>query len=94
MWKSVYAVLWYLTEGISLHISHMEVQHEQTYDRFLQWLGIKVNKEHNMCSNFSFDITDPQGKSQHVTMGGDDPQRALELAKEMIDMEMSLSAEE
>jgi hypothetical protein len=60
-------------------------------DSYNGW-SIKVSNEPNMCSNFSFDITDPQGKSQHVTMGGDDPERALERAKEMIDMEISFAA--
>ncbi len=60
-------------------------------DSYNGW-GIKVQSEHNLCSNFSFDITDPSGHRQHVTMGGDDAQRALERAKELIDQEISLQS--
>ncbi len=52
---------------------------------------ITVIAEKNMCSNFSFDLTDPYGQTQHITMGGDDEKRALERAKEMIDLEMIMS---
>jgi len=50
---------------------------------------VQVTAEQNMCANFSFDITDSEGKNQHVRMGGDNQQRAMERAKEMIDMEIS-----
>jgi hypothetical protein len=33
------------------------------------------------------------GHSQHVAMGGDNRQRALERAKEMIDMELAMMSE-
>lgn len=46
-----------------------------------------------MCANFSFDITDPAGRSQHVAMGGDDSRRALERAREMIDLELAFAEE-
>lgn len=61
-------------------------------DSYNGW-SIQINSENTMCANFSFDITDPDGKTQHVTMGGDDAQRALERAKEMIDLEISLQQE-
>lgn len=55
---------------------------------------ISVTAEEKMCSNFSFDITDPHGKSQHISMGGDNEQRAFERAKEMIDLEREFNQEE
>ncbi|PHR26203.1 MAG: hypothetical protein COA36_12700 [Desulfotalea sp.] len=57
-------------------------------DSYKGWT-IQVTAEQNMCANFSFDISDPTGKTQHVSMGGDNEQRALERAREMIDMEIS-----
>lgn len=56
--------------------------------------GITVAAEKNMCANFSFDITDPAGRTQHVAMGGDDSYRAMERAKEMIDMERAVAGQE
>ena len=53
---------------------------------------ISVLAAENQCSHFSFDITSPQGGySQHVSMGGLTEKRAIERAREMIDMEISLS---
>lgn len=43
-----------------------------------------------MCSHYSFDLTDPRGKSSHVSMGGDNVERTLERAKEMIDLELEM----
>lgn len=57
-------------------------------DTYKGW-QISVTEEKNMCANFSFDITDPQGHSQHVSMGGDDKQRAFDRAREMIDLEIA-----
>jgi hypothetical protein len=54
---------------------------------------ISVSAESNMCSNFSFDVTDPAGRTQHVGMGGDDERRAMERAKELIDLELALAEE-
>lgn len=54
---------------------------------------ITVKAEKNMCANFSFDITDPAGHSQHVARGGDDSRRALERAREMVDMELTFAEE-
>lgn len=54
---------------------------------------ITVKAENNMCANFSFDITSPEGQRQHVAMGGDNSLRALERAREMIDMELAFSEE-
>ncbi len=54
---------------------------------------ITVKSEKNMCANFSFDITDSEGNTQHVAMGGDNHERAVARAREMIDMEMALGEE-
>lgn len=58
-------------------------------DTYKGWT-ISVKAEKNMCADFSFDITDPSGRSQHVAMGGDNQQRAMERAREMIDMELAI----
>lgn len=55
---------------------------------------ISVTAKDNQCSHFSFDITSPSGYSQHVPMGGITDQRAIERAREMIDMEIALADEE
>lgn len=55
---------------------------------------ISVEREHNMCSNFRFDITDPSGKNLHNSLGGDTALRAFERAREMIDTEISFTEEE
>ncbi|MGI9536113.1 MAG: hypothetical protein ACR2PB_03520 [Desulfocapsaceae bacterium] len=52
---------------------------------------ITVKAENNMCANFSFAITSPEGHRQHVAMGGDNSKRANERAREMIDMELSFA---
>ncbi len=39
------------------------------------------------CSSFCFDIISPDGKKQHVAMAGDTRDRAMERAREMIDLE-------
>lgn len=54
---------------------------------------INVGREKNMCSSFCFDITDPSGRTQHVSMGGDTQERAFERAREMIDMEIEFNIE-
>jgi len=64
-----------------------------TTDTYRGW-SISVTAEKNMCANFSFDITSPSGHCQHVGMGGDSRQRAMERAKEMIDMEFALDETE
>jgi hypothetical protein len=51
--------------------------------------NISINECKEMCSGFSFDITDPCGKTTHVRLGGDSRTRALERAMEMIDLEMA-----
>ena len=61
-------------------------------EKYKGWT-IMVKAESNMCANFSFEITDPEGNSQHVTMGGDSSQRAVERAREMIDLELAFSEE-
>lgn len=62
-------------------------------ETYKDWI-ITVTPEQKLCSRFSFDICDPEGKKQHVSMGGDNVQRALERAKEMIDMEIELARED
>jgi len=62
-------------------------------DSYKDW-AISVTAESNMCSNYSFDVTDPSGRTRHVAMGGDDQRRALERAKEFIDLEMALAGGE
>ena len=62
-------------------------------DTYKGWT-ISVNAEDNQDSHFSFDITNPSGHSQHVKMGGINEQRALERAREMIDMEIAMAEEE
>jgi hypothetical protein len=60
-----------------------------TTDTYRGWT-ISVIPEANMCANFSFDIAAPSGHSQHIPMGGDNEQRAMERAREMIDLELAL----
>jgi len=55
---------------------------------------ISVNECKEMCSGFSFDITDPCGKTSHVRLGGDSRMRAMERAKEMIDLETAFGVPE
>lgn len=62
-------------------------------DMYRGW-NITVKAEEQLCSNFSFEITDPSGRSQIVTLGGDNEKRALERAREMIDMEYNIAEEE
>lgn len=62
-------------------------------DTYKGWT-ISINAENNQDSRFSFDITNPSGNSQHVKMGGINEQRALERAREMIDMEIAMNEEE
>jgi len=66
---------------------------EVVQDIYRGW-NITVKSEEKMCSSFSFNITDPSGKTQNVTMGGENAQRALERAREMIDMELDFAADE
>ena len=65
---------------------------EKSENVYRGW-SITVEAENKMCSNFSFSITDPSGKSQKVTMGGDNKRRALERAREMIDLEVDFATE-
>ena len=53
---------------------------------------IEIGKEDDKCSNYSFSITSPAGESQYVSMGGITVDRALERAKEMIDLEIELAS--
>jgi len=57
-------------------------------DTYKGWT-ISITPGQNLCAKYSFDITDPTGRSQHVKMGGENQARALERAREMIDMEIS-----
>lgn len=52
---------------------------------------ISVSAKDNQCSHFCFDITSSSGYSQHVSMGGITEQRAIERAREMIDMEIAMT---
>lgn len=54
-------------------------------------ISVKANQE--LCAHFSFDITGPSGHRQNVKMGGDNEQRALERAREMVDMEIDFADE-
>ncbi len=65
---------------------------KEIQDVYRGW-NITVVGAEKLCSNFSFTITDPSGKAQNVAMGGDNEQRALERAREMIDMEVEFAAE-
>lgn len=53
-----------------------------------------ITPAENLCANFSFDIISPSGDSRHVAMGGHSVLRALERAKEMIDMEIAVAGDE
>ena len=66
---------------------------EVAQETYRNW-NISVKAEQNMCANFSFDITNPSGRRQKVSMGGDNEQRALERAREMIDMEIDFASED
>lgn len=59
-------------------------------ERYNGW-KIEVGREDNLCSHFYFDITDHDGNTQHVVMGGDSRERAFERAREMIDMEIEFN---
>ncbi len=61
-------------------------------DIYKEWT-ISVVAKDDQCSHFSFDITSPSGFSQHVVMGGINEQRAVERAREMIDMEIAFADE-
>lgn len=66
---------------------------EKSTEEYKGWT-IAIGKEDNMCSSYSFDITDPSGNSQHVKMGGDTKERALERAREMVDLETAMESGE
>ena len=51
--------------------------------------NISISECTELCSKFSFDITNPCGKTNRVRLGGDTRTRAMERAIEMIDIEMS-----
>ena len=55
---------------------------------------ISVTAKDEKCSHFSFDITSPKGFTQSVFMGGITAERAMERAREMIDMEISFADED
>ncbi len=61
-------------------------------DTYKKWT-ITVTPESKLCSHFSFTVTSPSGYKQHVSMGGDNENRAFERAKEMIDMEIEFNRE-
>ena len=55
---------------------------------------ISVTAKDEKCSHFSFDITSPTGTTQSVFMGGITAERAIERAREMIDLEISFADED
>ncbi|SDP68800.1 hypothetical protein [Desulforhopalus singaporensis] len=55
---------------------------------------ISVAAKDEQCSQFTFTISSPSGQSQYVPMGGITKQRAIERAREMIDMEISFAGED
>lgn len=63
---------------------------QETYNGW----SITVKEGKNLCAKFSFDITDPKGKTQHVKMGGENEQRAMERAREMIVNEIAFQSDE
>lgn len=54
---------------------------------------ITVQAEQNQCANYSFSVASPTGSTQHVKHGGENEQRALERARELIDLELAFSEE-
>ncbi len=62
-------------------------------DIYKGW-SISVVAKDKQCSHFCFDITNSSGYSQHVPMGGITEQRAIERAREMIDMEIDFADED
>jgi hypothetical protein len=63
---------------------------QETY----QGWNISVTAQQELCAHFSVDITDPSGHVQNVKMGGDNEQRVLERAREMVDMEIDFAGED
>lgn len=61
-------------------------------EQYRGW-SIVVKAEDNMCARFSFEVTSPTGNRQHVSMGGENEHRAMERAKELIDMEIAFAEE-
>lgn len=55
--------------------------------------NISVTAKQELCAHFSFAITDPSGRKQNVKMGGDNEQRAVERAREMVDMVIDFAGE-
>lgn len=62
-------------------------------DTYRGWT-ITVTAGKNKCANFSFEIASPSGYNQHVLMGGENENRAVERAKEMIDMEIAFAGDQ
>ena len=62
-------------------------------ESYREWT-ISVFKKDRLCSRFAFDICDPSGQKQHVSMGGENVDRALARAREMIDMEIALARDD
>lgn len=62
-------------------------------DIYRGW-SISVEAGHQLCAKFSFTVTSPSGYSQHVAIGGENRERAVERARELIDMEIALTEEE
>ena len=60
------------------------------------WRGWKIEvwEQKEQCANFSFAVLSPEGTRHEVKMGGENRKRAIERAKEWIDMELALINEE
>jgi hypothetical protein len=61
-----------------------------TVDIYNGW-EIQVKPEQHQCANYSFSVTSPQGKVQHVKHGGENATRALERAREFVDLELAFA---
>lgn len=74
----------------------MEVTMQAMMNRKEEYQGwyIEVHGSQEMCANFSFTVTAPNGVRQEVKMGGESLERAFERAREWIDMELAMQNDE
>ena len=63
-----------------------------TTEMYRGW-QIEVWGQEELCANYSFAVQSPEGVRHDVKMGGEKSSRAIERAKEWIDMELSLQNE-
>ena len=71
-----------------VHIMSNQQQHDY------QGWRIDIQPCQQFCASYSFAITSPAGRRQEVPLGGENAGRALERAREMIDLEMALEADQ